>query len=260
MSVVGQANALLSNVARIGFVAVSGLAVWLGFELHSGGEERAALLAEQGAEIERLAGENVRLAADVAVKQREIERLGLALRLSKVERRVARLIVLDQQRDGAAVTTRVRFEEVDAAGAPLGAPIEATLAGEQVYVDAEVVKFDDERVEAGDPLRGASLVLFRRLFAEGQAPSAGVALDRAGERPRAYGDDVASPAAEFEREIFGRFWELAHDPRRAAAAGVRAAHGEAPSMKVRKGEVYRITARAAGGLTFELDRPEAGVR
>lgn len=269
MSVIGQANSFLSNVARIGFVVVSGVAVWLGWELHDGGERRATALLLKSAEIDRLKGElgaaaqangrlteeNGRLVVEVAAKQKEIDRLALALRLTKVERRVARLVVLDQQRSGSSVTTRVRFQEIDGAGEPLGAPIEAALAGEQVYVDAQVVKFDDALVEQGDPLRGASLVLFRRLFGEGQAPSSGVALDAEGARPNAYGDDAASA---LEREVFSQFWELAHDPKRAAAAGVRAAHGEAPSMKVRAGEVYRLTVRAAGGLTFELDRPAAG--
>jgi hypothetical protein len=272
MSAIGQANALLSNVAKIGFALVGAVAVWLGYEVHSGGERRALELSSKAAEVDRLTAElrsvaearqrlseeNGRLAAEIVVKQKEIERLGLALRLSRVERRVARLVVLDQTREGAEVTTRVRFEEVDADGAPLSQPIEAALPGAEIYVDALVVKFEDQHIERADPLRGASLVLFRRLFSGKQAPEAGVALDRVGERPAVYGPGGAPETEAFEREIFSRFWDLAHDPRSAAASGVRAAHGEAPSMQVRKGEVYRITARASGGLTIELDRPAAG--
>ncbi|MSR45740.1 MAG: hypothetical protein EXS13_01510 [Planctomycetes bacterium] len=282
MSAIGQANALLGNVAKIGFVVVSGVAVWLGIELKDGGERRTRELSQKSAEVDRLkgelgaasaensrlAGDNVRLAAEVATKQKEIERLVLAQKLLKVERRVARLVVLEQSKEKAAgvTRTRVRFQELDSDSAPIGEPIEATLDGEQVYVDAQVVKFEDALVEAGDPLRGSSLVLFRRLFGEAQAPSSGVALDVDGARPRAYGgndpgggggDNVES-LSELEREVWQRFWQLAHDPKLAATLGVRAAHGEAPSMKVRTGEVYRLTLRASGGLTFEVDRPSSG--
>lgn len=271
MSAIGQTNALLGNVAKLGFVAVSGVAVWLGWQLHDGDAQRVRELAEKGAEVARLAGaveqsqrENERLTGEVAEQQKalaaqavEIERLELALKYLKVERRVARLIVLDQAKDAnGAVRTKVRFEEVDAQGQPLGTPLEAEVAGEQLYVDALVVKFDDVLVEQGDALRGASLVLFRRLFGERQAPVDGVALDRGGARPAAYGGE--GPMAALERTLWGEFWEIADDPQRGRDLGIRSAQGEAPSRRVKKGEVYRLTVRAAGGLEFELDRPSAG--
>ncbi len=271
MSAIGQTNALLGNVAKLGFVAVSGVAVWLGWQLHDGDAQRERELSAKGVEIERLASAvaqsqraNEQLVGEVAAQkeqlaeqQAEIERLELALKYLKVERRVARLIVLDQTTDSSgAVRTKVRFEEVDAAGEPLGPPVEAEIAGAQVYVDALVVKFDDVLVEQGDALRGASLVLFRRLFGERQAPTDGVALDRGGARPAAYGGD--GPMAALERTLWGEFWEIADDPRRSRDLGIRSAQGEAPSRPVKKGEVYRLTIRAAGGLEFELDRPGAG--
>ncbi|MBL8843543.1 MAG: hypothetical protein JNL90_18630 [Planctomycetes bacterium] len=278
MSAIGQTNALLGNVAKLGFVAVSGVAVWLGWQLHDGDAQRVRELAEKGAEVARLSGaieqsqrENERLVGEVAAQQEqlaaqqqrlaeqqvEIERLELALKYLKVERRVARLIVLDQSKDAnGAVRTKVRFEEVDAQGQPLGTPLEAEVAGEQLYVDALVVKFDDVLVEQGDALRGASLVLFRRLFGERQAPVDGVALDRGGARPAAYGGE--GPMAALERTLWGEFWEIADDPQRGRGLGIRSAQGEAPSRRVKKGEVYRLTVRAAGGLEFELDRPGAG--
>ncbi len=271
MSTIGQTNALLGNVAKLGFVVVTGVAVWLGWRVHDGDERRTQELVQRSAEITRLVGaveqaerQNVALNAQVATQQQqiaeqrvELERLGLALRLQKVERRVARIVVLDQRADaGGVMRTRVRFEEVDAAGNPVGKATEATIAGSILYVDAWVVKFDDFLVEGGDELRGASLVLFRRLFGEHQAPSDGVALDGMGERPAAYGGD--SPMGELERSVWNEFWEYANDAKRAAAAGIRAAHGEAPSIQLRTGEVYTVTLRASSGLTVSPDRAAVG--
>ena len=256
MSAIGQANAFLGNLAKIGFVVVSGVAALLGWKLVDGGTKSQIELAQKVAEVKRLEGENGTLRSDVAAKQREIERLGLALKLMKVDRRIARLIVLEQSGAPGSLRTKVRFQEVDARGEPLGEAVEATLDGEVVYVDAWVVKFDDALVERGDPLRGASLVLFRRLFGERQAPTAGVTLDRDGVRPKAYGGDA--PSDEVEREVWAKFWEFADDPKAAARLGARLAQGEAPSRKVKKGEVYQLTVRASGGLDFTLDRPAAG--
>ncbi|MBI4231583.1 MAG: hypothetical protein HY608_12175, partial [Planctomycetes bacterium] len=61
--------------------------------------------------------------------------------------------------------TLVAFREIGEGGAALP---ERTfeIDGDVVYVDALVVKFDDALVEAGDPLRGKSIHLFRRLFGE----------------------------------------------------------------------------------------------
>jgi hypothetical protein len=242
MSAIGQANAFLGNLAKIGFVVIGGVAAFLGWKLVDLGTRSQAELAQKVAEVKRLESDN--------------ERLALALKLMKVDRRIARLIVIDQTGTAGALRTKVRFQEVDARGEPLGDAVEATLDGEVVYVDAWVVKFDDALVERGDPLRGASLVLFRRLFGERQAPTAGITLDRDGVRPKAYGGDA--PFDEVEREVWAKFWEFADDPKAAARLGVRLAQGEAPSRKVKKGEVYQLTVRASGGLDFALDRPAAG--
>ncbi len=261
MSAVGQANAFLGNVAKLGFVAVLGVAGWFGYRLTQGDADHARELAARDADLTRVrddlaarAREVTELTAEVAAKQREIDRIALALKLQKVERRVARLVVIDRAEVGGKLTTRVRFEEVDGAGDPLGAAQEITIDGDVVYVDAWVVKFEDLCVEQGDPLRAASLVLFRRLFGEHQAPSQGTLIDRQGARPAAYGGDA--PMTAVEEEVWQDFWALANDPARAAKLGVRAAHGEAPSMKLVKGEVYKVTLRASGGLTIAPDRPE----
>ena len=192
------------------------------------------------------------LDAQVAELKAEVQRLQAALRLLKVDHRLARLTVLEQRiapaRPGG-VQTDVSFQELDADGEPLGEARLCTLDGRVAYVDALVIKFDDEYVEQGDTLRGTSLCLFRRLFGEYQFPSEGFPLDQVGQRPLPYAADDADPG--FESRLWTKFWDYAHDPDAVAAAGVRAMHGEAPYMELRPGKSYRVELRASGGLSVE---------
>src|SRR5262245_49323464 len=176
--------------------------------------ERDRRIAEQQQQIEEL--------------QARVRELEMALKLLKVDHRLARLDVKAQRPAPAlkgGVETDVVFQELDAEGAPLGPEQPFTLVGKVAYIDALVIKFDDGFVEQGDALRGSSICFFRRLFGEYQKPSEGFPLDAAGTRPRSYagGDDATAP---LERDLWRRFWDYANDPAAAAAAGVRALHGE----------------------------------
>jgi hypothetical protein len=264
---IGQANAFFGNVVKLAFVLLLGGGGWLGWQLWHATETNARELAKRDADLTAARSdlaaktkEAERLAADVAQKQRRIDELELARKYLKLDQRVARLVVLDQTPPSTTSrgSTRLRFEEVDANGDPIGAGKELTIEGDVVYVDSWVVKFEDLFVEQHEALRSASLVLFRRLFGEHQAPSDGVAIDPPDRRPAVYGGDTAMNA--LEAELWQKFWELSNDPKQAAKLGVRAAHGEAPSQKLKKGEVYVVTRRASGGLTIQPDRPSPGAR
>lgn len=132
------------------------------------------------------------------------------------------------------------------------------LPGTEVYVDALVVKFDRPLVEAGDGLRGHSLLLFRRAFGDRQRPVDGVPLwapDK-GPVPRALEVDAAGQEA-FERKVWQTFWRYANDPKAAKKAGIRVAEGQAPHVKVAVGQVYELTLRASGGLDIVPRLPAA---
>ena len=117
-----------------------------------------------------------------------------------------------------------------------------------MYVDYWIVKFLDEYVEQADMLRSTSICLFRRLFSEFQEPNDGYQLDAVGIQPRAY--SRGGQSSEFEQKIWNDFWNIANNPKRAEQLGIRAAHGEAVSIKVRVGKRYRLELRASGGLTI----------
>lgn len=190
------------------------------------------------------------LKSEIAEKNRQIERMELAMQLLKTDHRLARLEVIDQQTDeetGETFTT-VRFTELSPDGDPIAPGREFTIRGDVVYLDNWVVKFEDKYVEEADLARGTSLVLFRRVFGEYQTPSEGFEIDRIGSTPQAY--KRGGQASEFEQEIWDDFWTFANDNERAKEKGIRAAHGEAASMKVEPGRTYRVELRASGGVSI----------
>jgi hypothetical protein len=196
-------------------------------------------IAERDAQIRTLTERNQALEA--------------AFRLLRHTERRARLVVLDQGPgpDGQ-VRTRVRFTELDSQGSAVGEPRELSLEGEEVYVDALVIKFEDSFVTAGDALKGKALLLFRRIFTDRRRPADGDVLDREGQMPQSYAAERAPTA--FERELWARFWELANNPEEAQRRGVRALHGEAVSTRLRKDRVYTITLRSTGELAIQASQ------
>ncbi len=198
------------------------------------------------------------LQEQVSDLKEQVDRLETARRLLKVNHRVADLRVIDQQprpADGRLITT-IEFVEVNDDGAPLAATEQLTVEGSRVYVAYRVAQFDDKYVEAADLHRGTSICLFEKLFGEHQKPEDGYPLDKVGSRPTAYAR--GGKMSEFEKKIWGDFWNIANDPQRAEQLGIRALQGEAPSMVVRKGFTYRLTLRAAGGLTFQTSKTDTG--
>lgn len=203
-------------------------------------------------ELSRHEREVAELRVELEQKEARIRELAAALRLLKVDHRVARLEVLDCAPDAAgAARMRVRFTELTPEGAPLAPSVECTLAGTRVYVEALVIKFEDGYVERGEALRGTSVCLFQRLFGDEQKPVDGTPLDAAGQLPLAYGSEEGPDP--FFTDLWRRFWDYAHDRTAAAAAGVRVMHGEAPFVEARAGHSYRVELRASGGLSLAAE-------
>lgn len=237
---------LLRTLLALGALALVGGAAWVGYQVFLAHDLTLAELREKRAQV-------TELETKLAAAEARALRLQTANRLLKVDQRRALLRVMEQgpMSGNHGVQTRVEFVELDAQGQPLGLARQFVLAGDVAYVDAWVVKFADESVEVGDPLRAASICLFRRIFGEDQAPSEGFLLDPVGTRPSAYSD--GSEASAFEANLWAQFWDYANDPARARQAGIRAAHGEAPYVKLVPGRQYRLELRASGGLSIVPD-------
>lgn len=202
-------------------------------------------------EVDQKQAEIVLLGEDLKQKIAQIEKLETSMRLLKTDQRLARLNVMDIQRDedGKPLSCKLEFLELSPMGDPLSQPKVIELPGDVVYIDNWIVKFDDNYIEKGDIERGTSLCLFRRIFSEEQSPNDGVLLDEIGMRPQAYGRGGA--VSEFEKNLWAEFWEFANDREKADMMGIRAANGEAVSIKVREGKSYNIELRSSGGLSIQ---------
>ena len=276
-------NSLLGTVLALTIVGLLCFGGWFGFKTYFADrfalEETEDKLAAREAELEGLSEdlqtklqqirqlnselgvsheENQRLARDLEEKIEELQRLAAAMKLLKVNHRLARIEVISQQ--GTTQTndlvTQFSFAEVDRDGNPMEEARVFSIEGDVVYVDAWVVKFSDKYIEEGDPLRSTSICLFRRLFGETQRPTEGFLLDPVGVQPTAYRN--GGKPSELEEKLWSRFWHYANNPEEAAAVGARALHGEAPSIKLMPGKSYRVQLRASDGLSIVAEESATG--
>jgi len=223
---------------------------------------RSSLLEHErgiAAREERIAGLNADLEAQgMELRRAETEmrlvseandELELRNRLLRLDHRLARVEVMNQEQTPEGVVTRVRFVELGPGGRPVGAAKTLEVQGRFLYLESQVVKFSDDYVESADPLRGTSICLFRRVFGEQQKPADGPELDSVGAGPGVVsGDNIYSTE---HADLWQRFWDYANDPELAREAGVRAVHGEAPFTELRPGKSYRVELRASGGLSIQ---------
>ena len=180
--------------------------------------------------------------------QRKAEHLRKVVQRLTAERRVADVIVTEQNAVGGVTKTTLLFVEYARDGSALPAR-RFTIDGNVAYVDAMVIKFDGRFVEENDPLRGRSVALFTRLYGENQAPEKGHRIDEPNQIPAAYRG--ADPyVMEFERELWANFWRLAEDETYRNQMGVRVAQGEAVWTRFHPDRLYTVTLEADGGLNI----------
>lgn len=265
LKTVNALNNLIGTILSLAIIAAIGTGGWFVYQTYFA--EKLKAQRESEAQEAKIAGlsQNLliskqqlaesaeqidRLEVDLKAKELEIERLDTALKLLKIDHRVAQIDVLAQEGSGAGgdLVTKFSFVEVGERGESLEEPKLMSIEGDTVYVDSLVVKFTDEYIEQGDPLRSTNVCLFRRIFGETMKPSEGYTLDAVGSQPAAYRN--GGKMSEFEQEIWSRFWEYANNPAEAEKAGVRAAHGEAPFQKLIVGKRYKVLLRSSGGLSF----------
>jgi hypothetical protein len=211
---------------------------------------RAALVAEE--RTKRLERERERLERRAAELETQRKALQAVVDRLKLERRVAQIDVLQQHLDlnGTVLQTVIRFTEYDRQGEALQ-PKVFGVPGAIPHFDGLVIKFESEYVGKGDALRGQSLVLFRRVYGESQAPENGYWLGERRAVPDVY--RVNPRPSPFEVGLWQHFWQLATDPESAASSGVRVAQGEAVYAPMQPGQRWTLTIEASGGLNLVLD-------
>ncbi len=210
------------------------------------------LLAAQSAEQQKTIEEQAR---QVAALARANEQLEMANKLLKVDHRLARIKVLEKGQDPGTNEKfcLVEFSEVDDLGKSIGESKQYRLKGQRLYLDAFIVKFDDQYIESADALRATSMYMFRRLFGEDDGLAGGYPLDVDDQgvvRAAAY--VRGSRLSEFEQQIWRDFWAISNDPQKQKDLGVRNNHGQINYIDPVPGQVYEFTLRSSDGLSFNV--------
>jgi hypothetical protein len=259
---VRTANSAARTALLTVFMAAAGVGGWKAYSVYN---EPQVRLAEKQRELDALAGqlaaargdlaastEKVQLlTTEVELKKAIIAKLETAMGFLRLRHRIARLDVVEQLQDeetGEIVST-VDFYEVDEEGHPASKKRQRfEIVGDRVYVECLVVKFDDKYIEQNALDRNTAICLFQRIFGEHQEPQDGFAIDQLGSSPASYARYGETSA--LEKQIWKDFWTIAANPSRAAELGIRAAHADAPSIRVNEGVTYELELRTTGEFTL----------
>ena len=208
--------------------------------------------------------ENARLKIQKDTLQSMIKRLTKSKRL-------AQIVVTNQTEDHttlliAEIDDQNQNNDTTRKNTKILSQQSVTIKGQIAFFDGLVIKFDKDSVAKGDPFRGESIAIFRRVYSENEPPSDGYILDQSGEIPAGYqtknsstqirkntlADEKADETREeFEKRIWSRFWVIANDPTLAKQLGIRVAQGEAVYKPMKPGILYELTLDAAGGLNLQ---------
>ena len=170
--------------------------------------------------------------------------------------RRAQLVVDSQVVDGSSQveSTTLLWQEytVGPQGEPEAMPIQKfTIPGDTPHIDALTIKFQDSYVEEGDLLKGKTLVFFRRIYGDSQAPDQGASLLGPDNVPLVLLGNDGQPPNHFLTEMWNNIWQLIDNQKFAESQGVDVAEGSVAYKQVVPGKLYSIFAPNDGsGLDF----------
>jgi hypothetical protein len=191
-------------------------------------------------------------AARIVELEKDNARLSSVVERLQLEQRIAEFVVTRQSRIQGKLHTRLLLVERDRSGQPLP-PRSFELVGDQIHIDALVVKFPKQQVEAGDPLRGHALLLLEKIYGDAQPPATAPRIDAPGRIPAIY-RDAAPDVTRFETDLWSHFWQLVDDESLRKANGVDVAHGAGVFRSLRDDRLYILTLEPTGNLTLR-DEP-----
>ena len=216
-------------------------------ELQRNYDEQSEQLELQAQQISDLSAENSELKV-------AIEKLEVRNKLLKLDQRLAEIKVLETgtESDTGDPYMEIEFVELSADNQPIGEKKRARLKGEMLYVDALVVKFNDQYIEENDLLRGSTLHVFQSVWGDLDGPRGGLRLDENLKKKKDYKTAYGTPEemSEFERKIWGDFWAFSNSPEKQKEFGIRAGHGQANYVKAEENKTYRVILRASDGFSL----------
>ena len=167
------------------------------------------------------------------------------------EKRRAEVLVTDQKTVDGVLKTTLLFVEYAPDGHSLP-PKSFTIDGKFAHIDGLLIQFEHNFVKENDPLRGHSIILFKRIYGDTQSPEQAAAIDTPGEIPAVYrGADPR--VSDFEQDLWKNFWKLYGDETYRKTHGVRVAMGQGVWGMFDKGKLYTITLQTDGGLTLSSE-------
>lgn len=168
----------------------------------------------------------------------------------KADSRIAQVLVSNvaYDLDSGKDTTTIKFLEFDSLGKPLE-PRYFTFSGNIIQFQSFVVRFADNLITAGDPLRGKSVYLFWKAFVLDGANTQEYVITSVNEIPQGY--KTGNHPTLFEQGIWKNFWAYALDPKKAASRGIKNAQIEAPGTKFVPGIVYTLRIEHDGGIRID---------
>lgn len=144
------------------------------------------------------------------------------------------------------ISSVVRFVQT-AAGNPKEIVSEQlfTVRGDVVHFDALIVKFTDEYVKDGTE---RALYLWRRLYGAHTQPANGQAIEPSGTAPERYHAITRCLRLNNRDTFWQAIWDLANDPNRLSAYGVKAVFGNAIYTRMQPGKVYLFKISPTGQM------------
>ena len=164
--------------------------------------------------------------------------------------RVAEVVVTKSELDEVSgkILTTIKFLEYDAQGQPL-APKYFTFRGNIIQFQSLVIRFNDDFIKKGDALKGKSVYLFMKAFV--LDPQDLQVFDITEEHRVPDGYRVDRHEISFERELWGKFWDYALNPKTRDQVGIKNAQIEAPGSLFLPGTIYTLKIEHDGGIRID---------
>jgi hypothetical protein len=192
----------------------------------------------------------------IAQLEREKEQLRQIVNRLTSQRRMAEIIVTGREGSGKDQKVHLLMVEYARDGQTPAVVREFVTSGSEVHIDAKVIQFERDFLFENDPLRGASIALFTRIYGDQTAPDKGEPIDPVQDAPLVYkGADPG--AAEFEARLWCDFWRLLEDQAYAKQHGVRVAYGDGKWWPPKEGTLYTLSIATSGDLEVKAEPVKA---
>ncbi len=158
--------------------------------------------------------------------------------------------VLSQRSEDGRLRTTIRFVETARDDkTKIILQKECIVEGDVIHFDALIVKFEDKMVMDG---KARALYLWRRIYGETTTPQSGCPIEEPGTEPKRYSGLLQALPIAHQKLFWSSIWDLANDPEKLRAYGIKAVYGNVVYNQFRPGLIYVFKINPAGHLYPEV--------